>query len=82
MNRDELDALITAYNAAELEQKNRLEALYRSLRDRHSSTRRIEFSNGEVWSANTFQPMEEKLSLPRFVGAMTRFIKKYNLGEE
>lgn len=79
--REEVAQLVIEYNEAEAQQQARLESLYKLMRDMGGSTRFVDFSDGTRWTVNAFQPLPEALSLPRFVGELSRFITSCEPGE-
>lgn len=80
--REELQAMIETYNDIERGQEERLKDIYRAMRDRRGGKRFIQFSNGERWAVNSFAPAREAISLPRFIGELSRVIAAYEPGDD
>lgn len=80
--RDEVLALVDEYNEAERLQTERLTQIYRAMRDRTGGIRFVSFSDGTRWTVNAFQELSESVSLPRFVGELSRGITGCEPGED
>ena len=81
MSADDIRQLVEEYNAVEIEQQERLTSLFRALRDRHGSTRFVQFGNKRKWGTNEFVPMEERFSLPAHVHSMVEIVTDFDAGE-
>lgn len=79
---DEVLSLVDEYNEQERLQSERLTRLFRMMRDRNGGTRFVSFSDGTRWTVNAFQPSNEAISLPRFVGELSRGITGCEPGED
>lgn len=79
---DDIKQVIADYNAAELEQNQRLEWLYKTLRDRAGGSRFISFGNSLRWGSNDFQKSREDIQLSAHVAPMIQYITDFNPGQD
>ena len=79
--KEEIQAVIDAFNQAESEQAARLDWLYKAMRARKGGNRRIVFSNTQ-WGVNQFQVLPDYIALPMHVKPVERYITDWEAGED